>query len=199
MKTKPYPRLSAFICVHLWRKMRFSCPDHRPNRPRRPGQRPSTHEPGHLCLLRRLQVICLSISPPCLCTTNALNLCTPRGFSPWPPPPPCPPVLPLSCFSQCLIVSPEKKSNIVLGFWILPPTRGVAWVASQRSKHLLPLLLERASRRYEFQCPAQLCLRGAVRAAGCAWFQKRILRRFPFLDFTIRLSPEPSQPLRRGV
>jgi hypothetical protein len=31
-----------------------------------------------------------------LCTTNAPNLCTPRGSSPWPPPPPCAPVLPLS-------------------------------------------------------------------------------------------------------
>jgi hypothetical protein len=133
---------------------------------------------------------------------GATSTLRPRGLIPQRPlPPQRSPVLTFLFFSASLrlIVSPEKKSNIVLGFLILPPKRGVAWGASQRSKHLLPLLLERASRRYEFRCPALLCLRGAVRTAGCAWFQKRILRRFPFLDFTIRLSPEPSQPLRRGV
>jgi hypothetical protein len=72
-------------------------------------------------------------------------------------------------------------------------------VAFQRSRHLLPLLLERASRRYEFLRRALQCLRRAFRTAGCAWFQKRILRSFPMLDSTIRLSPEPSQPLQRGV
>ena len=99
-----------------------------------------------------------------------------------------------SCRPPCLIVVPETKN--ICSFWdlILPLERGVAPVASQRSKHLLLLLLEWASRRYEFLCLALQCLRGALRTAGCAWFQKRILRRFPFLDFTIRLSPEPSQP-----
>jgi len=71
----------------------------------------------------------------------------------------------------------------------------VSCQAFHRSRHLLPLLLEWAPRRYEFSRPAVRCLRGAVRAAGCAWFQKRILRSFPNLDSTIRLSPEPGQPL----
>src|ERR1022692_3137202 len=48
----------------------------------------------------------------CLCTTNALSLCMPRGSSPWPPPPPCAPVLPLSLLFS---VSPWLCGEYSLG------------------------------------------------------------------------------------
>src|SRR5262245_42442977 len=64
-----------------------------------------------------------------------------------------------------LIVVPERNNYLVFLILFLPPKRGVASEAFQCSKHLLSLLLERASRRYEFLRPAVRCLRGAVRAA----------------------------------
>ena len=48
------------------REMRYH---RRPNRPRRPGKRPSTSGAGHLCFLRDLQIIPPSISSLCLCVS----------------------------------------------------------------------------------------------------------------------------------
>ena len=64
----------------------------------------------------------------------------------------------------------------------LPPKWGVALPASLRPKHLVLRLLDGRSRRYELKSPAPRCLRRAFRAAGCTWFQKRILRSFPNLE-----------------
>ena len=60
--------------------------------------------------------------------------------------------------------------------------------AFHRSKHLLEVLFERASRCYELPVLTHDVLVESFEQAGCAWFLRRILRSRLFLDSTIRLS-----------
>src|ERR1019366_3404048 len=74
-----------------------------------PWRQPAAPWPPPPPCARVLPLICFS---RCLRTTNALNLCAPRGFSPWPAPPPCAPVLPLSLLFS---VSPWLCGEYSLG------------------------------------------------------------------------------------
>jgi hypothetical protein len=67
-------------------------------------------------------------------------------------------------------------------------------MAFQRSKHLLSLLLEQASRRYEYRRPATDAFAEPFERRDALGSRNEFSEAFRFLDSTIRLSPEPSQP-----
>src|SRR5215475_15210369 len=73
-------------------------------------------------------------------------------------------------------------SKVSLGF-VRPKTFGRTYVWMG-----IPLL--------RIQSANTRCFPTVLRAAGCDWFQRRILRSCLLLDSTINPSEEPSQPVR---